>query len=390
MRAVETITLCAFLAGCAPTATTVKTAPPKETHVEMEPVRFQAASSGEVQLVDPQAVLDRGSRLYTDGKYEDALAAFVELQHDFPESKLRVAAAYNQALTLEKLGRLDDALGVYAGLIDDLDAQYRHATLLLDHGRLKDADAAWQKLLGRTDLSLSDRIQAMAQRGATLLKQNDMDSAEKLLRSAMTLYKEHKLEERLDNDYFLAFAAYQLAEISHAQFRLLPIRLPEARMKDDLELKAQMLLLAQRRYLDCMQVNHVEWAVAAGFQIGAMYREMYDAFLNAPIPPDAKGELREVYVDQLKKKVRPLLEKAVGIFERNLTMVERAGWKKTEGGVDWKERSQAELAALQALLMPGAPAAPPTTPAPPTPDRPAAERTPHLPVAPDSVHRTTM
>lgn len=372
MRAVEMLRILLFpplfAAACATTRTTTHgaatPAPPARpagpTVVEMEPARFEKSATGDVTLVDAATLLERANQQFTAGDYSAAIATFQRLLDEFPDSKLKTAAIYNQGLALEKVNQLDQALANYRRLHDDLDALYRAGSLLLSQSRFDEAAAQYAKIATRTDLSLSDRVQAASEHGRALLGKRDLDGAERVLRAAMTYYKDHKLEERLDSDYFLAQLAYQLGDISHQQFKLLPIRLPESQMKQDLELKAQMLLLAQKRYLEAMQVNHVEWAVQSGYQIGAMYREMYDAFLAAPIPPDAKGELREVYVDQLKKKIQPLLQKAIGIFERNVLMAERVGVKS-----DWQQRSVAQLDELRALMLPGAPAAETTAPPPP-------------------------
>ena len=362
-----TVVIAFGAAGCAtaPARPPTNPTPAGPRVVEMEPVRFEKAPSGEVTLVDAERLLAAANQQFTEGKYEDAIGTFLRLQREFPESKLRAAALYNQGLAHEKVNQLDQAIACYRQLPDDLDALYRTGTVLLQQTRFDEAAAHYAALAKRSDLTLSDRIQAASEEGRARFAKRDYDGAERVLRSAITHYKDHKLEERLDSDYFLAQAAYLLGQISHEQFRLLPIRLPESRMQQDLELKAQMLLAAQRRYLEAMQVNHVEWAVAAGFQIGALYREMYDAFLSAPVPPEAKGELREVYVDQLRKKIQPLLQKAVGIFERNVLMAERVGVKN-----EWRERSVAQLGELRALLLPGAPAAAGLS-APPAPDAPA-------------------
>lgn len=372
MRAVEMLRILLFTplfaVACATTSTTTRgTAKPAlpvrptgPVVVEMEPARFEKSTTGDVTLVDAATLLDRANQQFTAGEYPGAIATFQRLLDEFPDSKLKTAAIYNQGLALEKVNQLDQALANYRRLPDDLDALYRAGSLLLSQSRFDEAAAQYGKIATRTDLTLSDRIQAASEHGRALLGKRDLDGAERVLRAGMTYYKDHKLEERLDSDYFLAQLAYQLGDISHQQFRLLPIRLPESQMKQDLELKAQMLLLAQKRYLEAMQVNHVEWAVQSGYQIGAMYREMYDAFLAAPIPPDAKGELREVYVDQLKKKIQPLLQKAIGIFERNVLMAERVGVRS-----DWQQRSVAQLDELRALMLPGAPAAETTAPPPP-------------------------
>src|SRR6202008_4359900 len=102
----------------------------------------------------------------------------------------------------------------------------------------------------------------------------------------------------------------------------------------DLEAKARMLLVAQSRFLDAMRVDNVEWATAAGFQIGTLYREFYDDLVGAPVPAQLQGEAREVYLDEVKRQVHTLLQRAISIHEKNLLMAERLGEQN-----DWVRRS---------------------------------------------------
>jgi hypothetical protein len=216
-------------------------------------------------------------------------------------------------------------------------------------------------------LPLSVQVAASARLGEARFERGHYDEAERTLRQLRELYRAHAEEERLDTDYFLAMGAFYLAEIPHAQYRLLPVRLPQKQLESDLEAKARLLLLAQQRYVETIRVRHVEWATAAGFRIGSLYREFYDDLVGAPVPPALQGEAREVYQEQLKKKVKTLLYKAVAFHERNVLMAERAGEKN-----DWVKRSTDQLEELRRLLEPGGAPAPSAADSADEPPRPIA------------------
>src|SRR6185295_18331439 len=78
--------------------------------------------------------------------------------------------------------------------------------------------------------------------------------------------------------------------------------------------------------------------------------ELYDSFMNAPVPKELKGEAREVYLAELHKKIRILLEKSMKWQRENLLMIERLGVN-----TDWAEKSKLAYAKLQRLLDPKAP-----------------------------------
>jgi tetratricopeptide (TPR) repeat protein len=337
-----------------------------ETGLHMDPIVFVAGKDGTVSVHDPAEPFAAASAAYQENRYADALALFDRVVAEHPGTQHARSALYNAGLCLEQLDRRVEATARFRKLADDyadspeaLDALFRlGANLVL----LKDwvvSEEVHARILKRAGLTLSDQVEAYARLGEARFERGRYEDAERTLRQLRELYRQHEQEERLDTDYFLAMGTFYLAEVAHAQYRLLPVRLPQKRLEDDLEAKARMLLLAQARYVDAMRVRHAEWATAAGFRIGSLYREFYDDLVGAPIPEQLQGEAREVYQDEVKKKVRTLLEKAVAFHEKNVLMAERTGEKN-----DWVRRSNAQLEELRRLLEPGT-ATPTSVEAPP-------------------------
>lgn len=132
--------------------------------------------------------------------------------------------------------------------------------------------------------------------------------------------------------------------------------------------------------------------------MGSLYEELYDAFVRAPVPSELQGEARQVYQEELFKKIRILLEKSMRWQRENLLMIERLGVN-----TEWAEKSKLAYAKLLKLLDPksasdldsaepvkgqGKPSVqPPPTPAPPRRgDLP--DRVP--PAGPDAVGRQVL
>jgi hypothetical protein len=122
-------------------------------------------------------------------------------------------------------------------------------------------------------------------------------------------------------------------------------------MGKDMEEKARLLLVAQRQYIETIKLGNPQWASASGYQIGSLYEEFYDAFIHAPMPSellgDANQEKREVYYEELRKRIRILLEKSVRTHEQNLLMLERLGVEN-----EWRDKSKLAFAKLQKMLDP--------------------------------------
>jgi tetratricopeptide (TPR) repeat protein len=353
----------AFAAGCAHT-------PRKEQRIAMEPIVFEAGKSGEVQVIDAQTLFEKAGAAFGEKLWDDALGFYDQLLERFGDSKLAVAALYNSGLTLENKGDLQGATERYKKLIarkdvaqnDLLDALYRLGNTWAELKNHSAAAAIYAQILERKDLSLSDRLEAMARRGVAQFNLDDLGASERTLREQIAYFKAHQAEERIDTDFFVGMSAYYIGEIAHAQYKKLPIRLPEKRMSEDLEAKARMLLVAQARFIEAMKMQNAEWATAAGFQIATLYREFYDDLVGAPVPPELDAEHAEVYREEVKKKVRTLLEKAVSVHERNLLMAERVGIKN-----DWVRRSNEQMDQLRKILVPPSPGAGPDAPPPPAP-----------------------
>src|SRR4029077_18739193 len=151
-------------------------------------------------------------------------------------------------------------------------------------------------------------------------------------------------------------------------------------MAKDLDEKARLLLTAQRQYIETIKMGNPQWASASGYQVGSLYEEFYDSFVHAPIPTELMGdgnqEKREIYYDELRKKIRILLEKSLHTHEENLMMLERLGVQN-----EWRDKSKLAFAKLQKMLDPSfkfdfadpttAGNAAPVPPPPPTPAPPA-------------------
>jgi AraC-like DNA-binding protein len=99
--------------------------------------------------------------------------------------------------------------------------------------------------------------------------------------------------------------------------------------------------------LRTIQVKDPTWATASGLHIGRLYREFYDALLDAPLPPELTDEQREIYFEELRNhdKLRLLLDKAMSVYEKTLLMAERVGARN-----DWVDRARDEIRNVRRVL----------------------------------------
>jgi tetratricopeptide (TPR) repeat protein len=347
----------------------------------------------QIDAYDAPELFEQAGVALSDKRFEAAAKLYSKLLKGFPDSAYARPSLYNLGLADIGSKNWAEAIDAFKGLIDRYPTHADAKDALFQLGACYAEQANWPasaevfaRILERTDLSADDRIEALARRGFAQFNLGDLDTAEKTFRAVLTYRKKIENEERLATDFYLAFSQYHLAQISHQRFQAVELRLPEAQMDKDLDQKASLLLQAQRSYIETIKYGNPAWASAAGFQVGSLYEELYDAFMRAPVPPELRGEARQVYQEELHKKIRVLLEKSMRWQRENLLMIERLGVN-----TDWAEKSKLAYAKLLKLLepkLPGAPgdvpepaAAPQKSPAavpPPTPSAP-----PHRGEAPD-------
>jgi tetratricopeptide (TPR) repeat protein len=398
MRKVLLPAICLAFAACATHGQPTPANPGTEAvHYDMEPIAIQATKGEagvQIESFDAEELFEQAGAALSQKRYDDAVRLYDKLLGSFSESPYARPAMYNRGLALRDKKDWNGAVEAFKQMVEKYeshpDAKDGLFQLGACYAELTNWPASGQvfvRLLERQDLTADDRIEAMARRGFAQFNLQDLDAAEKTFRGVFAYKQKIEAEERLATDFYLAFSQYHLAQITHQRFRAVALRLPESQMDRDLDLKASLLLQAQRGYIDTIKFGNAGWASAAGFQVGSLYEELYDAFMNAPVPKELKGEAREVYVGELHKKIRILLEKSMKWQRENLLMIERLGVN-----TDWAEKSKLAYAKLQRLLdpkatpeelAPGAPHRDQAPPAPRAPDRQSPDKPAGTPPADD-------
>jgi len=382
------------LGACATTPLPAPATPPAAapvTEYEMEPIKIQAVKGADgvhIESFDAAELFEQGGAALSEKRYDDAITAYDRLLKEFADSRYTKAALYNCGLAYQgkkdwpgAVARFKVLSDQYGDTADAKDAQFQMGASYAETENWPASAEVFALILQRKDLSADDKIEALGRRGFAQFKLKDLETAERTFQSALSYFGQIELQERLQTDFYLGLCKYHLGEIPHERFRAAPLRLPVEQMRVDMEAKARLLLFAQRMYIDAIKLGNPQWASASGYQVASLYEEFYDAFMHAPMPPEILGpgndEKREIYFEELRKKIRVLLEKSLRWNEQNLLMMERLGVQN-----EWRDKSKLAFAKLQRLLDPSAPfdapaeptagapgpaAAPPPLPQPPIP-----------------------
>lgn len=329
------------------------------THVEMEPMRIEGVRTAkglQLEAYDAAGLFEKAGVDLEAKRFRDAVAAYDRLIAVFPTSRYVGAALYNAGLALEKESDFAGAAEHYRKIVDErsqssdvLDALFRLGGCYGELGNWTASASAFTRVVERKDLIIDDRMEAMARLGLAQFNLKDLRSAEHTFRNALAYYREHEEQERLESDFFLALNQFYLGEIAHEEFRNLPLRLPQAQLEKDFEAKAEMLLTTQARYVDTARLRNAAWATAAGYQMAMLYKEFYDALLAAPLPAELQQneEMKQIYFEELRKKIEPLLRKAIHAHELTQGVAERTGVNN-----EWVRKSNEQMEQLRSILLP--------------------------------------
>jgi len=382
----------ALLSACAGKAKNdVAVGPPPVEHIEMDPIKISAVKGPDgvhLETFDVAELFEHAGKALAEKRWDDAITSYELLLKEFPgDKKYQLPSLYNEGLAYQGKKDWAHAADVFKKMEtlapsspDTKDALFQLGATYAEMGNWPTSATIFAQLMERKDMTADDKIEAYARRGYAQFQLKDLDTAERTFSTALYFFRSIEKEERLQTDFYLGLVKYHLGQIPHERFRALPLRLPETQMAKDMDDKARLLLSAQRQYIETIKMGNPQWASASGYQVGSLYEEFYDAFVHAPIPPELMGtantEKREIYYEELRKKIRILLEKSLRTHEQNLLMLERLGVQN-----EWRDKSKLAFAKLQKMLDPSykfdfadpttAGSQSPAPPPPPTPSAPA-------------------
>jgi tetratricopeptide (TPR) repeat protein len=360
------------LAGCAgaPAASH-----PVET-LAMPPLEVEGDAA--LARLNAEELFAKGTSAYANGEWARAAGCFERLAVAFPESPHLVLAQYNAGLARERLGDWEAARQHFSaisqpdGTGDGLDAAFHLAEALYHLGRYSEAADLLARMASRTDLSVARRLEALVQQGVCEVEDGRLDAAEKTLRQALALWNGAAEHDTLD-DYFPAQAQFFLGEIYRLHYAGVQLN-PEQgadELAKELEFKAELLLSAQGHYFRTIKIGNAYWATAAGTQIGGLYQDMYQQISESRAPRELNEEEARIYRQELRKRVRVLLTKAITVYESTLAAAERLG-----SSGPFVDRARESLEKMKQLLLADATedAEAPTPPHPPASGRVSPER----------------
>lgn len=384
MKRSATLAMLPLLVGCAtaqvsprPTTPTAAVTTPRAG----EGFRVIAASADrDGDAYDATLLLDRAIAAMRAQHCDQAMPDLDRLVREFPDSASVFVAQYNRGLCLQRMRQWDAAADAMRAAARDprdtdlvRDARFRLAVVGESSQHPVWVVEATDGLSTAPRLSLPDRVEADARRAAALLALDQLDDASRVADRAVATAPTPDAVAALGDDTYAALARVVLGEVTRTRAERVAIPVDTPETEDAVTRRVQLVTRAHAQYNDAIRIGNPQWAAAAGFRIGEMYRGLFESIVNAPLPADWDARARDIYRQRTRDRLRPLLQGALRSWEATLAMARRNGIQDN----DWVRRAGEALDQLRALITgePGAPAAtPPARPAPTGPStfRPAA------------------
>ncbi len=360
IRTMRTTALLVLLAslGCASTAAPRATTPehhgPRRT-VQGEEFRVVGSSgSGQGDAFDATLLFERGIALMREQHCPEALVEFDRLVAQFPTASIIPLAHYNRGLCLQRGQRWPDAATAMQSAAVSTEPVLAHDALFrLAVVGESGANPAW--VLEATDalrtralpLTLTERVEVAARRASARLAQGNLEEAEREATEAASIAPTPEAIRALDDDTHAAEAKVVLAEVTRRRSLAVRYAVEAPDAEAAITRRVQLVTHAHAQFNEAIRVGHPDWAAAAGFRIGEMYRDLYDTIVDAPTPPDWDDAQRRVYRERTSERLRPLLQGALRSWEATLTMARRIGITSNE----WVRRADEAVERLRAVVI---------------------------------------
>jgi len=286
-------------------------------------------------------------------RFAECAARFEEYQRAFPDHHAAQPARYNHGLCLEHLARYADAAAQFARYAEEaraageardaLDGDVRHGYSLIYARRYAEALPLYTRLLTEAPLVGFDRAECHLRRAIARRGLGDFGEADRDLSLALS-HINGAIGDRREGNEALAEAHFERGELFRQHMRAVALKMPIKRMQRLFADKVLFFRKALYAYVDCLNVHHARWGVAAGHQLGALHVSLYEDLMWAETPPDFDEETLAFYYFELEKKLAPLLGESISIYERTATLSATRGvWG------EWSDATARELRRLRAL-----------------------------------------
>jgi len=308
-----------------------------------------------------EEMFDKAFVLYSQGNIEIAARIFEVLANNSPNEEYREISLFNLAMSLERLGKDDEAEKIYSELLKSSNYEIRSDSLLrlsrikISRGENFEIDINSfldeKRKLFAYALSLFQKteniINSLIKREIDFANlENHQQIQVQNLSSVKADVKKIEKEIKSINQRKISDEAKTIVSISEANLNFIFAILEKNYPIDAVKRKVKHILEAQKKYMDVVRNGEPWWITAAVFKLGETYRYLFEDLAISPTPPELKDEEEiKIYRQELLKELEKALKYASQIYEKNINFAERVKLKTV-----WIKRSSAELEKVKSYI----------------------------------------
>lgn len=336
--------------GAAASATTPKT--PAEVAQPSVEVPAMVVSPYDDEAL--RAMFSDAQRAFLAGEPGVAAAGFEKLLRLAPnDAALVPPSLFNAGLARQSTGEHALAEAHFARLVSAFpdhaatrNAQVRRLRSLAYLERWAELVGAADAVLGLSELTPMERIEAHGARGLGLVEQDQVEEAARAVSVAQDLVETHRVGEAGTPPLEAAQAAFALGEVRRKRSERITFDPVPPNFADVLEQRCQGLLDAQGAYSEAMRSLDPHWSAMAGYRVGTLYQHLHADVMRVPVPAAADTPAKkQLFVGAMRLRYRVLLEKGLKMMEATVRLGDRTGESSA-----WVARAREAKAELELAL----------------------------------------
>jgi tetratricopeptide (TPR) repeat protein len=323
--------LCASLAACAGG----EVQEPKMPQLELEPTAAERLAPMTIvayTTTELMAELERARGHMMVERYGAAARGFDRVSKMAGDPQLIGVATYEAGRAYEAMGKREEALERYQAITDEHPTHQLAKNALIKQTRLLGYLERWpqlvaaaDELLGRGELPVMDRIEALGAKALGYVEQEQIDKAKVAISKAQALIEQHQFGRSGPPPVQLAQVSFAEGEVRRLMSETIALTPVTEFFPKVLEARCQGLLDAQSAYTEAMRSRDAHWSAMSGYRVGQLYQQLHVEAMQIPPPEHASLEQQQLFEAAMRLRYRILLEKGLKMMEGTVRLGERTG-----------------------------------------------------------------
>lgn len=328
-------------------------------------MRQALVNTGEGELVR-KATYQIAGNLHALAIYSKASEVYEFYAENFPDSDEAKDAIRNAAVFREGLGELDKATDnylKYMKLVGRKDKE-KASEVFFSLGGILEKQEQWERVVSHYQKFMRDYgkvakidliIEAHTRIGNAYMKfkRPDERKAQKAYEEAYTTFMELSDDQKkavTTGIAAVAEARFKMGEAIFVDLERKPLKGKSFRnvkrfvkeMTSRIKERTQIVVEAQKIYLEVIQFRSPNWAIAALARIGQMYQALGNDIYNYPAPKSFNDEQTEIFKGQMTDMSEVQIGKAVEAYVLCMQKAQELRWFN-----QWSDLAEKQLASLR-------------------------------------------